>query len=88
MIHPRHAPAPKPHSPSVQDARSHATLQPPAYAASGRWAVSVWAKLTPGALAQGRRWSYLLGQADEGGWSKGEGPNKVRLGRGRELRAG
>jgi hypothetical protein len=69
-----------PPPPPAQDSRSHATLLPPAYAASGRWAVNVWAKLTPGALAQGRRWSYLLGQAGEGGWNKGEGPNKVRLG--------
>ncbi len=66
--------------PPAQDSSSHATLLPPAYAASGRWAVNVWAKLTPGALAQGRRWSYMLGQAGEGGWNKGEGPNKVRLG--------
>jgi hypothetical protein len=62
----------------AQESRSHATLDPPPYAASGHWAVNVWAKLAPGALAQGKKWSYVLGQAGAGGWTKGEGPNKVR----------
>jgi hypothetical protein len=72
LTHPHPPPYPPP-----QGWLSHATLDPVPYAASGPFAVNIWARLAQGALQGGGNYSYVFAHSGGAAVPFGAGPNHV-----------